>query len=171
LGREAEIVYFYENGCPHCLRIDALLQRMQGTYEELTIVRYEIHAKGSIELLQRLEQLYGISVEEIPTIFINDGAFQGAGRAVEYNVEQAIRMAIDEGSTSPLVRLEQSEVLPGRGTRKLTIPAVLAAAAVDAINPCACAVLILLLGTLIAAGKRRRMIGAGLAFTLATYIS
>ncbi|MCK4600183.1 DUF1573 domain-containing protein, partial [Candidatus Bipolaricaulota bacterium] len=170
-GKEAEIVYFYENGCPHCLRIDALLQRMQETYGELAIVRYEIHAEGSIKLLQQLEQLYGISVEEIPVVFINDGAFQGAGRAVEYNIEQAVRIAIDEGSTSPLVRLEQSEISPERVTRKLTIPAVLAAAAVDAVNPCACAVLILLLGTLIAAGKRRRMIGAGFAFTLATYIS
>lgn len=168
---EVNIVYFYENGCPHCARIDEFLQRMQQTYEEIEIDSYEIHAEGAIMLLHRLEALYGEEQLDVPIMFIDDQCFHGAGRAVEYNIEQEIRQSIDSGSTSPLDRLAKSEHANSSATRKLTIPAVLAAAAVDAVNPCACAVLILLLGTLIAAGKRRKIIGAGLAFTAATYIS
>ena len=42
----------------------------------------------------------------------------------------------------------------------------------DAINPCACAVLVLLLGTILVGKKsRRHVIRAGLAFTLSTFIS
>jgi len=49
---------------------------------------------------------------------------------------------------------------------------VIGAAAVDAINPCACAVLTLLLGTiLIAKRSKKQVIRAGLAFTTSTYIS
>ncbi len=168
---EVDIIYFYENGCPHCARIDEFLQRMQQTYEGIVIDSHEIHAEGSIALLHRLEALYGEEQLDVPILFIDDQCFNGAGRAVEYNIEQKIRQVIDSGSTSPLERLAQSEDSASTVTHKLTIPAVLAAAAVDAVNPCACAVLILLLGTLIAAGKRRKIIAAGLAFTAATYIS
>lgn len=53
----------------------------------------------------------------------------------------------------------------------LTLSAVLGAAAVDAINPCAFAVLIILLTTILVAGKKLRALGAGLAFTVSIYIS
>jgi cytochrome c biogenesis protein CcdA len=167
-----DMLYFYESGCPHCARVHAFLERMQDNYPDLMITEYEIHAEGTIQLLERLAALYEISIEDVPILFVADQAFQGAGRAMEYNLEQSIQKAISEGSISPLTRLEQAQAdSTVEVSRTLTISAVLVAAAVDAINPCACAVLILLLGTLIAAGKRQKMIGAGLAFTLATYIS
>jgi len=56
----------------------------------------------------------------------------------------------------------------------LTIPAIIVAAAIDSVNPCTFAVLVLLLGTLIVAerkGKRGLVLKAGLAFTIAIYIS
>jgi cytochrome c biogenesis protein CcdA/glutaredoxin len=168
---EIDIVYFYESGCPHCLRIEAFLDRMEKAYEGLVIHSYGIHSEGNITLLQRLEALYDITVEELPVIFIDDEAFQGTGRAVEFAIEQAISTKIGTGAISPLVRLKRSGEASKKSTHTLTIPALLAAAVVDAVNPCACAVLILLLGTLIVAGKRQKMIAAGLAFTLATYIS
>ncbi|MBU2590232.1 MAG: hypothetical protein KKB39_05725, partial [Nanoarchaeota archaeon] len=52
-----------------------------------------------------------------------------------------------------------------------TIPAVILAAAVDAINPCAFAVLILLLTTILASGIKKRALYAGLAFSLSIFIS
>ena len=53
----------------------------------------------------------------------------------------------------------------------LTLPAVIGAAAIDAINPCAFAVLIILLATLLAAGKKKKILYAGLAFTSSIFIS
>lgn len=53
----------------------------------------------------------------------------------------------------------------------VTIPAVLAAAAVDAVNPCEFAVLIILITTVLASGKKRRALYAGLAFSLSIFIS
>ncbi len=53
----------------------------------------------------------------------------------------------------------------------LTIPAVIGAAAVDAINPCAFAVLILLTTTILANGNKNKALHAGLAFTGSIYIS
>jgi cytochrome c biogenesis protein CcdA len=46
------------------------------------------------------------------------------------------------------------------------------AAAVDAVNPCAFAVITILLGTILIASKRRkRVLSAGFAFTISTFIS
>jgi len=170
-AEEVEVLFFYENACPKCVRIDALLQQIQESYTGVTIDRREIHTEGNIELLQRLEGLYQMRAEDVPVVFIDDEYFQGAGRAVEYSIEQAVRFALENGSISPLLRLENMADRSQVAFPELTVPAIIAAAAVDAVNPCACGVLVLLLGTLIAAGKRRKMVGAGLAFALATYIS
>ncbi len=53
----------------------------------------------------------------------------------------------------------------------LTFPAVVGAALVDAINPCAFAVLIILLTTVLARGEKRAALASGLAFTLSIYLA
>jgi len=53
----------------------------------------------------------------------------------------------------------------------LTIPAVIGAAAVDAINPCAFAVLIILMTTVLVSGNKKKALFAGIAFTVSIYIS
>jgi cytochrome c biogenesis protein CcdA/thiol-disulfide isomerase/thioredoxin len=53
----------------------------------------------------------------------------------------------------------------------ITIPAVIGAAVVDAINPCAFAVLIILITTILASGNRKRALFSGLAFSLSIFIS
>ncbi len=57
------------------------------------------------------------------------------------------------------------------GIEQLTWSALVGAAAVDSINPCTLAVQLILLSTIILAGKRLRVLGAGLAFTVAIYVS
>ncbi|MBT7928766.1 cytochrome c biogenesis protein [Candidatus Peregrinibacteria bacterium] len=53
----------------------------------------------------------------------------------------------------------------------VTIPAVISAAVVDAINPCAFAVLIILITTILASGNRLRALFAGLSFSTSIFIS
>jgi len=53
----------------------------------------------------------------------------------------------------------------------ITIPAVIGAAVVDAVNPCEFAVLIILMTTVLATGKKRRALFSGLAFSLSIFIS
>ncbi len=53
----------------------------------------------------------------------------------------------------------------------LTWSALIGAAAVDSINPCTLAVLLILLTTLVASEKNRKALWAGIAFTTAIFIS
>jgi len=177
------LVFFYDEGCPHCARVEAFLERIQPDYPQLEIVRYSVREEESLDLLDQLLEAYGIPGLSwtTPVIFIGEVADIGGtfyrpgqdpqpltGRAEELTLEDAIREAIAENAPSPLTKAEGASA---GLAEKLTVPAVVLAAAADSVNPCTFAVLVLLLGTLLVAGRRGKVLQAGLAFTSAIYIS
>lgn len=161
------LLFFYEAGCPHCARVDKFLQgRIKSTYP-VEIDYYEIHDPQNALLLNRLSQLYDTELKT-PVVFIGDTLIQGDLRESLQDIEAAVRLALRKQTVSPLLKLDVSTDLKS----KITIPAVVIAAAVDAVNPCAFAVLTLLLGTILVVRRsKRQVIKAGLAFTTSTYIS
>lgn len=182
LAGPTTMLYFYETGCPHCSRIESFLESIAPEYPDLGITRHEIHDPEAQELLDRLLVAYDVELGSVPMIFIGDVAVVGgtyygldpeplaaSGRGEEFALERSIRKAIDEASASPLSRIKG---VSGAGlAEKLTLPAVVLAAAADSVNPCTFAVLVLLLGTLIVAGRRGKVLPIGLAFVGAIYIS
>jgi len=93
----------------------------------------------------------------------------GEERAFDWGTEardQFVTMAVAEveaGTGSPLDRLETLD--------RVTLWAVIAAAALDSINPCDFAVLILLLGTLLVIGRKGKVLLSGIAFSAGIYIA
>ena len=177
------LVLFHETGCSHCARVEEFLESIHPDYPDLEIVRYELREPGTPELINRMVAAYGIESGAMPTIFIGDvaavaGVFYGlygdepfntSGRTEDMALEEAIQRAIAEDAPSPLDRLSGADE-PNIAER-LTIPAVVLAALADSVNPCTFAVLVLLLGTLLVAGRKGKVLFAGLAFILAIYIS
>ena len=176
-GQKVEMLFFYEEGCPHCGRIERFLQdRIEPNYP-VEIHRYEIHDPENAQLFQRVAEAYDVSAET-PAVFVGDSVFQKDTRSRLFVLERRVRELSRKGAPSPLKRLEEQKPEPKKtgqdseSMRGITLGAVIWAAAVDAINPCAFGVLTLLLGTiLLGSNNRRRVIGAGLAFTASTYIS
>lgn len=174
-SRAQELVFFHEKGCPECARIHDFLEKRISPNYAIQVTKLEIHDSDNAEKLIHLANLYEsreIIEKGTPAIFIGDSAFHGSGRNVQRKIEQAIRVAIRTNAASPLSRLK-NESQPGQLSMQITLPAVISAAAVDAVNPCACAVLVLLLGTILLASNRKRsaVMGAGFAFTAACYLS
>jgi len=179
------LVVFHEIGCSHCASADAFLESIHPQYPNLEILRYEISETESLELLAGLLAAYDVEQGSVPMMFIGDVAWIGgtffglydepysaSGRAADMTLESAIQLAIETDAASPIDRIVESDV--SSLAEGLTIPAILVAAAIDSINPCTFAVLVLLLGTLIVAqrrGKKGLVLKAGLAFTGAIYIS
>lgn len=289
-----EVLFFYDEGCPHCKVVWDFLRRLQEQGLAFTLRTYEIHAPENWQLLYRLLAVYGAEVGPVPIMFVGDVAvvydtFYGlgpapmkyAGRAQELLLEEVIARAVAENAPSPLTRLptaattavlflppqEGPEVFAyeflaaelvtefpaleirvldpttpeGRDRyekllrlygstgeppalfvgdlalvggklyrprldplpypspeaekavkegvakavaerasspldrlalrEKLTLGAVVAGAALDSINPCDLAVLVLLLGTLLVVGKRTKVIWAGLAFAAGVFVT
>jgi len=179
------LVFFHEIGCSNCASAEAFLESIHPKYPDLEIVHYEISERESLETLAGLLAAYDVKQDSVPMIFIGDvawigGTFYGlyddpytvAGRAADMTLETAIQLAIESDAASPLDRIEDTDT--STLAEGLTIPAIIVAAAIDSVNPCTFAVLVLLLGTLIVAqrkGKKGLVLKAGLAFTGAIYIS
>ena len=176
LAADVEILYFYDAGCSSCEILDKFLeQRIEPNYP-VVISRFEIHVPDNANFMLGLADAYDaqdVLEEGAPAIFIDDKAFQGSGRKVLRDIEEAVRAAVSSEAPSAPNALPQktsSEIQ----RKRLTLTAVIGASAVDAINPCAFGVLTLLLSSMLVlskgAGGRRTVIKAGLAFTVATYI-
>lgn len=189
-----ELLFFRRHGCSHCARVEEALKRdILPRYPELEVQYYEVDEPQAQRLLAKLLKAYGIELDlqEIytPLIFVGDYAlvatgglagglrvygmepepFEAVGPAEDMMLEEAIRRAIEEGAPSPLSKIKGIEAKQLAET--LTIPALIVAAAADSVNPCTFAVLILLLGTLLVAGRRGKVLWVGLSFVAAIYIS
>jgi len=172
---DVELVFFYETGCPECRHVDSFLSNRIAPNYPVDIIKYEIHHSDNAGLMLQLAEIYQserIREKGTPAVFIGDEAFQGISRVVQRGIEQAVRTALHQHAVSPLSKIPESKE-KNQTSQKLTLPAVISAAAVDAVNPCACAVLVLLLGTILLSAKheRNKILGAGFAFTAACFIS
>lgn len=165
--KPVDFVLFYGRGCPHCAVMRQFLETMRPRYPELRLREYEVYFDAeNARLFERVADAYKIKIDGVPTAFLGERVFNGYAEDMQPDIEQAIKECITRQCSSPLDRIAVTSPAP-----LLTFGAVVAAAAVDAINPCAFAVLIILLAAVVAAGGRRRALYAGLAFSLAVFLS
>jgi cytochrome c biogenesis protein CcdA/glutaredoxin len=167
-AKRVDMVLFYGRGCPHCAAMRDFLQAMQEKYPALSVREYEVYFDAANDrLFERMANAYHVEIAGVPTAFLGDQAFAGYADETRPEVEAAIRRCLAQGCESPLKRVAGAAAT----VRPLTVSAVLLGAAVDAINPCAFAVLIILITTVLGAGGRKRALRAGLAFSLSIFIS
>ncbi|HIH24904.1 TPA: hypothetical protein HA251_07765 [Candidatus Woesearchaeota archaeon] len=187
------IEYFYGTGCPHCAitgpQIEALAKE-----ENITIIQHDVYKdRNEALVLDRLLAERGLEQKDraIPATIIGPTAIIGS-KDITARVQQAIAKHPD--ATCPTIQQESdiegeqggrdSEQEFGKQTKEdtskedtpatvttVTLTALISAAFVDSINPCAIAVIIILLGGLLAAGDKRKALLSGLAFTTSIYLS
>jgi cytochrome c biogenesis protein CcdA/glutaredoxin len=166
-AKSADLVLFYGRGCPHCAAMRDYLSTLHGRYPQLHVRAYEVYFDGdNARLFERMANAYKFEIEGVPTAFLGDSVISGYAENMQPEIERQIRQCIAQGCASPLSRVSGIA-----RARALTLSAVLSGAAVDAINPCAFAVLIILITAVLGAGGRRRALYAGLAFSLSIFIS
>jgi cytochrome c biogenesis protein CcdA/thiol-disulfide isomerase/thioredoxin len=166
-AKVAELVLFYGRGCPHCAAMRDYLGTLHERYPQLRVRAYEVYFDGAnARLFERMADAYRFEIEGVPTAFLGDRVISGYAEDMQPEIERQIQQCLAQGCASPLSRVAG----PAR-VRSLTLPAVLSGAAVDAINPCAFAVLIILITAVLGAGGRQRALYAGLAFSLSIFVS
>lgn len=181
---DVNIVVFYGQGCPHCSKELSFLSSLEQKYSNLNIEKYEVYANASNrELLLKTSKEYKTTITGVPTLFIDDKVITGFSNNIGQNIEQEIIRCSKTDCIHPLKKENNgiieisTESSPLKDPKieniqkRLTIPTVLSAALIDAINPCAFAVLIILLTTILASSNKKRALFAGIAFTISIYIS
>jgi cytochrome c biogenesis protein CcdA/glutaredoxin len=177
---DIDIVVFYGQGCPHCADEESFLEDLEEKYHKLHITKYEVYSnQTNRELFKKFSDAFGTEIKGVPTTFIDRKVFIGFTAKTGESIEKEVKKCIEEGCTSALdivdgnISVVEDDKSPSGifDINQLTLPAVIGAAAVDAINPCAFAVLIILLATILASKEKKKVLWAGLAFTASIYIS
>ncbi|MBT4652269.1 MAG: cytochrome c biogenesis protein CcdA, partial [Candidatus Pacebacteria bacterium] len=145
--------------------------------------------ENSAEFNKRLDIL-NIPIRErgVPAVFIGDEVFIGDTPIIENFEEKAdafLKDDADENSEAAAIIAEANnevvpkvekevfdeEIIEKNTSTSITLAAVLAGSIVDAVNPCAFAVLIILMMTVMASGDSSRALKTGLAFSSSIFIS
>jgi len=183
-SKSFDVFLFYGQGCAHCAKISSFLNGIKKDYPNMNIIEKEVYFNNeNRELFEKISSLFNTEIKGVPTVFIDSKVFVGFNNAIKDSLSLEILECSKKGCESPTIRInEESLEIIGESSpsedpskseaiKKLTIPVVISAAAVDAINPCAFAVLIILMSTILASGIRKKALLAGIAFTTSIYIS
>ncbi len=165
--KEVYLHVFYGQGCPHCSSLLSFLNNVKNSYPTLKIYQHEVYQNNQArKLFEELADKFNTEIEGVPTAFIDDKAIVGFSNEIAVSLENEIRRCLIEECGNPV-----EKILGVSSSKKLTIPIVIGAAAVDAINPCAFAVLIILMTAALSIADKKRALKFGLAFTCSIYIS
>ncbi len=196
---KVEVNLFYGDGCPHCAKVEPIFDNLKSKYPQVIFNRYEVyHDQENALLLYGLYDKYNVPSEDrggVPVVFTGGQYFMG-DRPIIDNLENKIILELSvsknteninkiETITNSVLENKEEEkkldsVLPELDSikqenkigRNYSLWAIAGAAIVDSINPCAIAVLLILLTALMfGAGNKKRALYGGLAFTFSIYIT
>ncbi|MFH1966875.1 MAG: cytochrome c biogenesis protein [Patescibacteria group bacterium] len=196
--KSGAIYYFWGQGCAHCARVDEVFSQ-NGWWEQYPIEKKEIYAdrSGVLFFNQLLDDLdYPKLARGVPTMVIGNQVLSGdqpiidefVKLADEFLAKQSV-LTLDQDSAKTATPEEAPvasspaksnaigipdlpiQLHPADFDSGLTLAAVIGGSLVDAINPCAFAVLIILMATVMVGGDRQRALMSGLAFSASVFIS
>ena len=177
-AQESTCVYFfYGDGCQHCAKVESQINNLAVQSElPVQVYKFEIYNnRSNIVLLSQYFDAHSIPTSErgVPVVLIGNNYLIGDKPIIE-NLNSLIEQ--NKGAECPSLEIKNGEGQTGDSspTQKLSslsVLTIIGAALVDSINPCAIAVLLILMGALLIAGDKTRALKSGFAFTISIYIS
>lgn len=194
---DKQIYFFYGEGCSHCNTVKKFFNE-EDIYNRYPLVSKEIYSdrENSAEFNKRLDILnIPISERGVPAVFIGGEVFIGDFPIIDNfekkadaflediykeisDLEASAKEDTDQGVVTEIdenkevgSNISDEELIEKSSSTSITLAAVLAGSIVDAVNPCAFAVLIILMMTVMASGDSSRALKTGLAFSSSIFIS
>jgi len=189
-------VYFTGIGCPHCAKVEPVIKDLLNQTPNLVLIKYEIYQEQiNAPLLQSYASAYGTK-PGIPLIIFNENDVIIGDASIISNLEEKIQLyernpcPLADGTSVDFKDLNcdtlpgKAEVLVGENktavggvsceqpVEELTWAKIVSLAAVDAVNPCAIAVLALMLIAIMSYNpkKKTKVLLAGLAFVVSVFV-
>lgn len=172
----ADYRYFHAQGCSHCLRVEQFFAKTD-VDEKIGLQSYEImtNSEGRQLFLDLVEEL-GLALDEVGTPFLIVKSPEGkryytAGDLPIIQHFQELEKDLNAGKeTLSLLNLQEGK--EQAGNKKPLLVLIFSGALADSINPCAFAVMLLLLSTILSRSKSRiRTLLSGLLFSFAIFVS
>jgi len=158
-----EIDFFYSLGCPHCTTVSEFLDGIESDYP---VTINKINTVENPEVFMQIQQEYDVPSGEwsyIPKVFVGDYYCIGDSPCIN-NLEIEIQRILETGQQSNITNNAQED--------SINYIQILGLAAVDAVNPCALAVLVILLTAILTRYPKRKQkaLSAGILFTLSIFL-
>ncbi|GBE17154.1 thiol:disulfide interchange protein precursor [bacterium BMS3Abin15] len=162
-----QAAYFYADWCPHCQQVDKFFTE-KGFYDKYDVKKFNIDGGENKKLLAQVYLDNGYKkYKGIPVIIIDDKLIAG-----DVNIINSFEEEIEKSRGTVLSIIEKARGnIGGATTNNISLTVLVGAALVDAINPCAFAVLIILIATVISARGRNQALATGLLFAAAVFVS
>jgi len=158
-------VFAYRPGCGDCDRALPIIQAYAANHTEQPIEYLNLNdgsdaLKRYVNLSEEANRTHGVKTH-VPVLFAGDHIVMGSKEIKTFFNDTAPYLTPSPRNTSGNATANASALAP---------LAVATAGLVDGINPCAFAVLALLLGTLTVAGTRRRVLMIGAAYIAGVFV-
>ena len=162
------LYFFWSNGCPHCAAEEPFLEDMQAKYPDLEVRSFETSNPENAQLFRNMAAAYGTDPIGVPMTFVGEEYFVGYGTYDNSGkfIEEAIANCVGNGCINPIDKIE------GGAPPSVSLVQLVSLAAVDAINPCELAVLVILMTAILTRFPKEKMkaLKSGLAFSSAIFI-
>jgi len=169
-------IYFYSATCVHCERVNEYFQG-NGIYEKYDIQKIQVDTAENFDKLNQYFDAEGVAVEKrgYPVIFFDNQMLVGDQPIIDdfvRGIDQADATFLPTPDSIRQALQQKNQQIPSVSVNSsIPTPLLVSAALADALNPCALAVLILLLATVMAAKGKKRALLSGLAFSFAIFSS
>ena len=171
------LYYFYGTGCLLCAETDTFISNLENKYPELRIKKYEVYYnKSNRKLLQNYLLAYDIDRNQqgLPIIFLPTSYFIGP-KSINTFLEGAVNSntypSCPDLSNKEVVGITSKHKSPQNLIETLTFSMVSVGAFENSFTYQALAILIVLLLIFLGIKTRRKLIGTGIAFTLAVFLA
>jgi cytochrome c biogenesis protein CcdA len=160
---KAVIYFFYNTNCGECLETLPYIEEFAATRPDVVVTFIDVRESDeNLALFKAFKEYYGTGPIPVPSVFVGNITLSG-------NAE--ITGGLEAAANQTIVALPTPRPETGKpSSGELTLPLVIASALVDGINPCAFAVLIFLLVTIMSLESRRKVLVVGSVFILAVFI-
>ena len=154
-------ILFYKDGCGGCGKIEEYIKKHN---INIPVEKIEISKPENADKFNQICDAMGINLMErkVPYLHADGDCYIGEKEIISY---------LESCKNSKTNEEKEACATEAKEEQKLTIPILIGAAIVDAVNPCAFAVLLILMSTVLASGQRKKALWAGIFFSLSIFLS
>ncbi|MCC7468973.1 MAG: hypothetical protein IT504_07270 [Burkholderiaceae bacterium] len=157
------IYFFFNQNCGECVKTHPFIDEFGRNRPDVVIHPIDImESDENLALFHSFREYYGTGFIPVPAVFVRNISLTGY---------EEITMGLADAVNGTWTNGSGEEVIPdGESPRStLTVPLIILAGLADGINPCAFAVLIFLILSLISIESRSKMLVVGSVFIFAVF--
>lgn len=175
------LYYFWGEGCSACAKAEQFNQELTKLYPGMKIEKYEVWEKVEnrsvyLDFIAR----YETGTRGVPAYFWEDKYWLGIAPAVQKDIERTISLEYgnedqikNSNTIEKAVNLDESEIdLPLIGSINLSnmplVPVTVTIGLMDGFNPCSLWILMVLLGVVVHARSRKKLMLISITFIIVT---